>query len=109
MAFKPKQILDTALGLGKAAVSEVERRLRGRGSETAPTSGAPTTVGAAEPGKPGAPKSGTAPAAEPAETAAESDKTSTPRKRATGRRSTASRAAASSGEEVADAASGKNE
>jgi hypothetical protein len=70
MGFKPKQILDTALGLGKTAVSEAERRLRGRGSATAPTSGAPTTVGAAEPGKPGAPKSATAPGAKPAETAA---------------------------------------
>jgi hypothetical protein len=141
MAIRPKQILDGAFHLGKAAVSAADRRLRG--DRTTTTSGAPTTVGAAEAGGPGAPKSATAAtetaaaasrgatgsggdgeattppkpgtsatpraAVEKGKAPAESDKTSTPRTRPTGRRTTASRAAASSGQEVADAASGKDE
>ena len=147
MAIKPKQILDTAVGLGKSAVSAVVKPLRrGDGHET---SGSPTTVGAAKPGAPGGHKSGTAKtgrsaaskstaeaakrgatgsgkaktktapkakgsatpkdAVETGKAAAEKDKTSTPRKRATGRRTTASEAAATSGEEVADAASRKSD
>jgi hypothetical protein len=154
MAINARQILDTALKLGKAAVSAAEKRLRERSTDTpAKTSGGPTTVGAAEPGKPGGPKSATAehaterppagrakaPAAKPAKrrstaTAAKrgatgsgdgaakraatakaavdegkADKTPTPRKRAAGRRTTAGGAAAASGEEVAGAASGKDE
>jgi hypothetical protein len=117
MAIKPKQILDTAVDVGKAAVSAAERRLRGSES----TSGEPSTVGAAKPGKPRGPKSATASMTSPRKPAkrkppakkpkpqAKKDKTSTPRKRATGRRSTASQAAASSGKDVADAASGKDE
>jgi hypothetical protein len=114
MAITPKQILDTAVGAGKAALSAAGRRLRSHESET--TSGSPSTVGAAKPGKPRGPKSATASttrAAKPAKRRpaaakpkAKTDTTSTPRKRATGRRTTASRAAASSGKEVADAASG---
>jgi hypothetical protein len=88
MAINPKQILDRVVGLATGTI----RRLRGGDRGT--TSEAPTTVGAAKPGKPGGPKSGTA---------------STPRKRTTGRRTTASQAAASSGDEVADAARGKDD
>jgi hypothetical protein len=140
MAINPKQILDTAVGLGQSAV----RRLRGDNSGQ---SGAPSTVGAARPGQAGGPKSATAKPAKRRSTAAAArrgatgsgkgvraktapkakrpatpsaavetgkakpaaDKTSTPRKRATGRRTTASEAAATSGKEVADAASGKEE
>jgi hypothetical protein len=159
MAIKPKQILDTAVNLGRAAVSAAERRLRGDDRTPPSTPGepavtrSPSSVGAAEPGKPGGPKSGTAAkprkakpakrrataaaakrgatgtagdgtaktppkvegsagpqdAVEEGKAKAVGDKTSTPRKRATGRRSTASRAAASSGQEVADAASGKDD
>lgn len=81
MAIKPKQILDTAVDLGKAAVSAAERRLRSDATETdrapstpgtpaaktvpktrsrAKPSGSPSTVGAAKPGKPRAHKSATA-------------------------------------------------
>ena len=61
MAINARQILDTALNLGKAAVSAAEKRLRERtGGTPAETSGGPATVGAAEPGKPGGPKSATA-------------------------------------------------
>jgi hypothetical protein len=82
MAITPKQIIDIA----KSAVGAVERRLRG--SSGGP-SGAPSTVGAAKPGASGGPKSGTAPRrkAKPAK-----------------KRATASRAAATSGKEVKDAA-----
>jgi hypothetical protein len=119
MAIKPKQILDTAVGVGKSAVSAAERRLRGGERET--TSGSPATVGAAKPGKPRGPKSATASTTRTAKPAkrkaapkrkakpkAKKDKTSTPRTRPTGRRTTASRAAATSGKDVADAASGKD-
>ena len=58
MAIKAKQILDTAVDVGKSAVSAAERRIRGRTS-TGP-SGAPSTVGAAKPGTSGSPKSSTA-------------------------------------------------
>lgn len=85
MAIKPKQILNSAVGLPKAAVSAVARRLRSGDAETdrppstpgtpaAKTvpkakgkakakpkpSGSPSTVGAAKPGKPRGPKSATA-------------------------------------------------
>lgn len=113
MAIKPKQILDTAVDVGKAAFSAAERRLRGRESTSEPS-----TVGAPDAGTPRAPKSATAsmtspkkpakpkPPAKKAKPKAQKDKTSTPRKRATGRRTTASEAAATSGKEVKDAASG---
>ncbi len=153
MAIKPKQILDTAVDLGKSAVSVAEKRLRGGDEPT--TSGSPTTVGAPKPGAPRGHKSATAATGRPtaskpakrrstaeaakrgatgsgngqkaktapkAKTSAtpkaavekgkakpQKDKTSTPRKRASGRRATASRAAATSGKEVADAASGKSD
>ena len=90
MAIKPKQILDTAVDVGKTAVGAVERRLRGRESDG--PSGAPSTVGAAKPGASGAPKSATAP-----------KRKAKPRKPAK-KRATASRAAASSGKQVKDAA-----
>jgi hypothetical protein len=90
MAIKPKQILDTAVGVGKTAVGAAERRLRGRKSDG--PSAAPSTVGAAKPGAAGAPKSGTAPKSK-----------AKPRKPAK-KRATASRAAATSGKEVKDAA-----
>ena len=63
MAIKPKQIIDTALGVGKTAVDAAERRIRGRKSDG--PSGAPSTVGAAKPGTAGAPKSSTAPKRKP--------------------------------------------
>jgi hypothetical protein len=182
MAIKPKQILDTAVDLGKAAVSAAERRLRGEDSETdrppstpgtpaAKTvpeaggrakarpkpSGSPSTVGAAKPGKPRGHKSATASAgartpagkaaakpkatataakrgaagsggngkaktAPKAKTAAtpkaavekgkakpKAPKSTTPRKRPASARTAASEAAASSGKEVRDAASGKSD
>ena len=87
MAITPKQIIDTA----KSAVGAVERRLRGRTSNG--PSGAPSTVGAAKPGASGGPKTGTAPKKAKAK----------PRKPAK-KRATASRAAATSGKEVRDAA-----
>ena len=59
MAIKPKQIIDTALGVGRTAVEAAERRIRGRKSDG--PSGAPSTVGAAKPGTAGGPKSSTAP------------------------------------------------
>jgi hypothetical protein len=128
MPINPKQILDSALGLGKTAVSAVEKRLRtsGRTTDSAPTtpgtpavktSGGPTTVGAKKPGKPGGPKSATAAtegaterppagrAKAPAAKPAKADKTATPRKRAAGRRTAASSAGEKSGEELNDAAS----
>jgi hypothetical protein len=89
MAIKPKQLLDTALGVGKAVVTRgvdlAEKRLRGderkpqaaappstpgtpaakatpsTTTRTSRTTGAPSTVGAAKPGKPRGPKSATAP------------------------------------------------
>jgi hypothetical protein len=94
MAIKPKQILDTAVDVGKSAVGAAERRLRGRRSDG--PSGAPSTVGAAKPGAAGAPKSSTAPKRKPKAKAK-------PRKPAK-KRATASRAAATSGKQVKDAA-----
>ena len=58
MAIKPKEILETAVNVGKTAVGAVERRLRG-GKSDGP-SGAPSTVGASKPGAAGGPKSATA-------------------------------------------------
>ena len=63
MAIKPKQILDTALDVGKTAVGAAERRIRGRTSDG--PSGAPSTVGASKPGTAGGPKSSTAPKRKP--------------------------------------------
>jgi hypothetical protein len=91
MAIKPRQIIGTAVDVGKTAVGAAERRLRGRRSDG--PSGAPSTVGAAKPGAAGGPKSGTAPKKAKAE----------PRKPAK-KRATASRAAATSGPEVKKAA-----
>jgi hypothetical protein len=50
MAFRPKQIIATAVGLGRRAVSLAKK-----------PSGPPSTVGAAKPGESRGPKSGTAP------------------------------------------------
>jgi hypothetical protein len=50
MAFRPKQIIATAVGLGRRAVSLGRK-----------PSGPPSTVGAAKPGEPRGPKSATAP------------------------------------------------
>jgi hypothetical protein len=94
MAIKPKQILDTAVDVGKSAVGAAERRIRGRRSDG--PSGAPSTVGAAKPGTAGAPKSSTAPKRKPKAKAK-------PRKPAK-KRATASRAAATSGTQVKKAA-----
>ena len=94
MAIKPKQILDTAVDVGKSAVGAAERRIRGRRSDG--PSGAPSTVGAAKPGTAGGPKSSTAPKRKPKAKAK-------PRKPAK-KRATASRAAASSGKQVKKAA-----
>jgi hypothetical protein len=102
-----RQILNTALGVGKAAVSAAERRLRSR-----ETTSEPSSVGAPDAGAPRAPKSATTSSPKKAakrKPAAKKSKTSTPRKRATGRRTTASQAAATSGTEVKDAAAGKDD
>jgi hypothetical protein len=94
MAITPKQLLDTAVGVGKTVVTRgvelAEKRLRGDerprptdvrpstpGTPAAkttpstttrprPTTGEPSTVGAVKPGKPGGPKSATAPNPKPA-------------------------------------------
>jgi hypothetical protein len=92
MAIKPKQILDTAVDVGKSAVGAAERRIRGRKSDG--PSGAPSTVGAAKPGTAGGPKSSTAP---------KRKAKAKPRKPAK-KRATASRAAATSGTQVKKAA-----
>ena len=63
MAIKPKQILDTALDVGKTVVGAAERRIRGRTSDG--PSGAPSTVGASKPGTAGGPNSSTAPKRKP--------------------------------------------
>ncbi len=94
MAIKPKQILDTAVDVGKSAVGAAERRIRGRKSDG--PSGAPSTVGAAKPGTAGGPKSSTAPKRKPKAKAK-------PRKPAK-KRANATRAAASSGTQVKKAA-----
>jgi hypothetical protein len=93
MAIKPKQIIDAVVGVGKTAVEAADRRLRNRKDGGPKTSGPPSTVGAPKPGAAGAHKSGTAPKAKPRKPAK--------------KRATASRAAATSGEEVADAAKKK--
>jgi hypothetical protein len=106
MAFNPKQILGAVANVGKGAVSLVGRPLRRgeRRTDSAPTtpassatktSGPPSTVGAAQPGAPGGHKSATAPKAK--------------RRAKPAKRATASRAAASSGKDVADAASRPND
>jgi hypothetical protein len=131
MASRAKQILDTAVDLGKSAVSAAEKRLRGDEKETdrapktpgeavakrapkpkkrAKPSGSPASVGAAKPGKAGSPKSGTAstrsaterpPAGRAKAPAAKPKKAKAPRKRPPSARTPASEAAASSGPEVA--------
>ena len=58
MAIKAKQIIDTAVDVGKTAVEAAERRIRGR--KSAKPSGAPSTVGAAKPRAAGSPKSASA-------------------------------------------------
>jgi hypothetical protein len=81
MALKPKSIIETAVELGRGAVSRgtelVSRRLSKDEPDAAPktpgtpaarstpgtarrTSGSPSTVGAPKPGKPRGPKSATA-------------------------------------------------
>jgi hypothetical protein len=80
MAIKPKQILDTAVGLGHEAVKsgvKLAERLRKDESDARATSGSPTTVGAPKPGKPGGPKTATAPKAKPKPAAATSKRTPT--------------------------------
>jgi hypothetical protein len=109
MAIKPKQILDTAVDAGKTAVSAAERRIRGRTS--AGPSGAPSTVGASEPGAPGGHKSATASTRAQAATASTRAKKAKPKAKAKAKprkpakkRATASRAAATSGKQVKKAA-----
>jgi hypothetical protein len=121
MAIKAKQIIDTAVDVGKSAVSVAERRIRGRKSDT--PSGGPSTVGAAEPGNAGGPKSATASKRAQKATASTRAKKAKPKAKAKtkpakakartkpakakatpSKRSTARRAAASSGKEVSDAA-----
>ena len=92
MAIKPKEILETAVDVGKSAVGAAERRLRGRKSDG--PSGAPSTVGAAKPGASRAPKSATAPKKAKAK----------PKRKPAKKRATASRAAATSGPQVKKAA-----
>jgi hypothetical protein len=82
MAIKPKQIIETAVGLGRVAITRVAGlagRLRSDETHGAPTtpgtpaaeaspgtrrraapSGSPSTVGAPKPGEPGGHKSATA-------------------------------------------------
>jgi hypothetical protein len=72
MALKPKSIIETAVELGRGAVSrgtELASRLRDDKRDAAPTtpatprrrpSGSPSTVGAPKPGAPGGHKSATA-------------------------------------------------
>jgi hypothetical protein len=91
MAIKPKQILETAVDVGKTAVGAAERRLRGRKSDG--PSGAPSTVGAAKPGAASGPKSATAP-----------KKAKTKPRKPAKKRATATRAAATSGKQVKQAA-----
>jgi hypothetical protein len=111
MAIKPKQILDTALDVGKSAVDMAERRIRGRKSDG--PSGAPSTVGASEPGTARGPKSSTASTRAQAATATTRAKKAKPKAKAKAKakprkpakkRSTATRAAATSGNEVKKAA-----
>ena len=113
MAIKAKQIIDTAVDVGKTAVGAAERRIRGRKSDE--PSGAPSTVGAAAPGAAGSPKSATASTRAQKATARTRAKKAKPKAKAKAKpaktsrptpakRSTARRAAASSGDEVADAA-----
>jgi hypothetical protein len=92
MAIKPKEILETAVGVGKSAVGAAERRLRGRKSDG--PSGAPSTVGAAKPGASRGPKSATAPKKAKAK----------PKRKPAKKRATASRAAATSGPQAKKAA-----
>jgi hypothetical protein len=92
MAIKPKEILETAVDVGKTAVGAAERRLRGR--KSAGPSGAPSTVGAVKPGASRGPKSATAPKKSKAK----------PKRKPAKKRATASRAAASSGSQVKKAA-----
>ena len=92
MAIKPKEILETAVDVGKTAVGAAERRLRGR--KSAGPSGAPSTVGAAKPGASRGPKSATAPKKAKAK----------PKRKPAKKRATASRAAATSGPQVKKAA-----
>jgi hypothetical protein len=110
MAIKAKQIIDTAVDVGKTAVEAAERRIRGRKSDSTP-SGAPSTVGAAKPGKAGSPKSATASTratkprkAKPKAKAKAKPAAKKKAKATPSQRSTARRAAASSGKEVSDAA-----
>ena len=96
MAIKPKDILETAVDVGKTAVGAAERRLRGR--KSAGPSGAPSTVGAAKPGASRGPKSATAPKKAKAKAKAK------PKRKPAKKRATASRAAATSGPQVKKAA-----
>jgi hypothetical protein len=158
MAITPRKIIDSAVGIGRSAVSagaglvgRLRRsekpsappaaetsvaagtraagtktgratpgktrtaRAKSSGAKTTPkrrTSGSPSTVGAAKPGEPGGHKSATAASGErPPAGATEPPpaKPTPPRERGTSERATASRAAAGSGDEVADAASRPDE
>ena len=108
-----KDLIDTAVDVGKSAVTRgrqvAERRLRG---DKQP-SGSPSTVGAAKPGEAGGPKSATASKRAQAATAPARAKKAKPKKakpkakakaKPAKKSSTATRAAASSGKEVSDAA-----
>ena len=94
MAIKPKEILETAVDVGKTAVGAAERRLRGRKSDG--PSGAPSTVGASKPGAARGPKSATAPKKAKAK--------AKPKRKPAKKRATATRAAATSGPQVKKAA-----
>jgi hypothetical protein len=100
-----KDIIDTAVDVGKSAVTRgkevAERRLRGDKE--------PSTAAAPKPGEPGAPKSATASTRAQAATAPTRAKKAKPKAKAKPRkpakkRSTATRAAAKSADEVKDAA-----
>ena len=61
MALKPKSIIETAVELGRGAVTRgAGLASRWRAGEATKPSGAPSTVGAAKPGEPRGPKSATA-------------------------------------------------
>jgi hypothetical protein len=109
-----KDIIEGAVDVGKSAVTRgrevAERRLRGDKQPSGP----PSTVGAAKPGETGGPKSATASKRAQAATASTRAKKAKPKKAKPkakakakskpAKRSTATRAAATSGKEVLDAA-----
>jgi hypothetical protein len=101
-----KDIIDTAVGAGKSAVTRgrevAERRLRGDKDEKDP-SGSPSSVGAARPGEAGGPKSATTRKAKPRK-AKPKAKAKAKAKPTAKKRAAATRAAATSGKDVSEAA-----